>query len=104
MLMDRELIQFLDKRNALFANPNILDAAKWWVSQGLPAPKRPDVPLAAVHKARLQWLDATDEMLTESMAWLASHDYGTDMKGAPPLTPAKRDADRVAMGKPPLGK
>jgi hypothetical protein len=93
---------FLAKRNALFRNPNIVDATKWWVSEGHPAPVRPDVPLATVHKARLQWLDATDAMIAESMAWLQANDYGTDMNGAPPLTPERRDADRITLGKKPL--
>jgi hypothetical protein len=100
--MDDELKAFLAKRNALFRNPNIVDATKWWVSEGHPAPVRPDVPLATVHKARLQWLDATDAMIAESMAWLQANDYSTDMKGAPPLTPERRDADRISLGKKPL--
>lgn len=101
-LMDADLIKFLQERDALFLNPNIVDATKWWVSQGLPDPVRPTVPLATVHKARLQWLDATDEMITESMAWLAAHDYAPTCNGAPPLTPEQRDADRATLGKPPL--
>jgi hypothetical protein len=100
--MDDELKAFLAKRDALFRNPNIVDATAWWVSEGHPNPVRPDVPLATVHKARLQWLDATDEMIAESMAWLQANDYGTDMNGAPPLTPERRDADRAALGKPPV--
>ena len=35
----------------------------------------PIVPLATVHKARLQWLDATDDMLAESRAFLFDHGY-----------------------------
>jgi hypothetical protein len=104
MLMDSELIAWLDKRNALFRDPNIVDATKWWVSQGLPDPARPTVPLATVHKARLQWLDATDAMIAESMAWLEANGYETTMKGAPPLTPERRDADRISLGKEPLNK
>jgi hypothetical protein len=99
---DDNLKAFLAKRDALFRNPNIVDATKWWVSEGHPTPERPDVPLATVHKARLQWLDATDTMIAESMAWLQANDYGTDMNGAPPLTPDRRDADRAALGKPPV--
>jgi hypothetical protein len=33
------------------------------------------VPLETVHKARLQWLDATDGMLAESRAFLFDHGY-----------------------------
>ena len=97
-----ELQSYLWMRNALFRNPNIVDATKWWVSSGLPDPTHPTVPLATVHKARLQWLDATDEMIAESIAWLKANDYETTMRGAPPLTPERRDADRVSLGKPPL--
>ena len=61
-----------------------------------------DVPLAAVHKARLQWLESTDAMLEESKKWLADHNYQPDHFTAPPLTPEKRDADRVLLGKKPL--
>jgi hypothetical protein len=102
--MDDELIAFLNKRDALFRNPNIVDATKWWVNEGSPDPERPTVPLATVHKARLQWLDATDAMIAESMAWLEANDYQTDMNGAPPLTPERRDADRISLGKEPLNK
>ena len=100
--MDKDVIQFLEKRNALFRNPNIVDATAWWVSEGHPNPVRLDVPLATVHKARLQWLDATDEMIAESMAWLQANGYKTTMHGAPPLTPERRDADRISIGKEPL--
>jgi hypothetical protein len=102
MSKDAELKAFLAKRDALFRNPNIVDATKWWVSEGHPDPAHPTVPLATVHKARLQWLDATDDMLTQSKLWLEANGYGTDMKGAPPLTPERRDADRVSIGKKPL--
>jgi hypothetical protein len=100
--MDAQLKRWIEKRDALFTNPNIVDATKWWVSQGLPNPTRPTVPLATVHKARLQWLDATDEMIAESMKWLLDHGYKTTMRGAPPITPEQRDAERAYLGKPPL--
>jgi hypothetical protein len=99
-----EMKQFLETRNALFINPNLVDATKWWIEQGFPRPARFDVPLATVHKARLQWLDATDVMIIESTRWLLDNGYETTMHGAPPLTPERRDADRVSLGKPPLGK
>jgi hypothetical protein len=99
-----ELKAFLVRRDALFHNPNIVDATAWWVSEGRPNPVRPDVPLATVHKARLQWLDATDEMIAESMAWLQANGYETTMNGASPLTPERRDADRISLGKEPLNK
>jgi hypothetical protein len=100
--MDAILKRWIEKRDALFRNPNLVDATRWWDSQGLPTPARFDVPLATVHKARLQWLDATDEMIIESMRWLLDNGYETTMRDAPPLTPERRDADRAELGKPPL--
>jgi hypothetical protein len=102
--MDAAVMKFLEARDALFYKPNLVDATAWWNKQGLPTPLRFDVPLATVHKARLQWLDATDEMLTESVAWLLANGYETTCRGAPPLTPERRDADRVSLGKPPLNR
>jgi hypothetical protein len=102
--MDAELKRFIEERDALLLNPNLMDATAWWKRNHLPTPSRFDVPLATVHKARLQWLDATDAMIAESMKWLTDHDYETTMKGAPPLTPERRDADRAELGKPPIGK
>ena len=100
--LDEELQALLDKRDALLRNPTLEAATVYWNENRFPTPARIDVPLAAVHKARLQWLDATDAMLAESIAWLTSHDYDATLKGAPPLTPERRDADRISMGKPPL--
>jgi hypothetical protein len=94
--------RFLEERDALFTNPNLADATAWWQRHRLPMPARFDVPLATVHKARLQWLDATDEMITESKHWLLTNGYAVSTKGAPPLTPEQRDADRAQLGMPPL--
>jgi len=99
------LPEFLAKRNAVFRNPTPEAAAEYWRRE-LPneTPVDPTVPLATVHKARLQWLDATDAMLVESAEWLTANGYETTSKGAPPLTPEQRDKDRVAVGKPPLAE
>ena len=97
-----ELRDFLVWRDGLFRNPTAEDALAYWDTQGLPAPANPDVPLASVHKARLQWLEATDEMLAESLAWLREHNFQPEWRGAPPLTPEQRDADRAHVGQPPL--
>lgn len=101
--MDKELQRFMEERDALFTNPNLVDATAWWQRNHLPTPARYDVPLATVHKARLQWLDVTDEMIIESMRWLLDNGYETTFRGSPPLTPERRDADRAQLGKPPLG-
>ena len=96
-----ELSEFLTRRNALLRNPTVEKAREM-----LPTPPGgwldPLGPLAATHKARLQWLDATDEMLAESKAWLEAHNYELTLQGAPPLTPERRDADREALGMEPL--
>lgn len=103
MTAEADLAAHLAERDALFRNPT-LEAATAWARRHQDGGKfaRPDVPLASVHKARLQWLESTDEMLAESVKWLEDHGYGTSWKGAPPLTPERRDADRIAIGKGPL--
>jgi hypothetical protein len=92
----------LAERDALFRNPTAKAALAAWTAAGWPPPVDSTVPLAVVHKARLQWLGATDMMLIESMLWLERHGYKTSTSGAPPLTPASRDAQRAKHGMPPL--
>jgi hypothetical protein len=97
---------YLAKRDALFLNPTS-DGAYQLMLESAGADHinlaRPDVPMAGLHRARLQWIDATDAMIEESMAWLKAHGYSTHFKGAaPPLTPKSRDAQRAARGLPPL--
>jgi hypothetical protein len=100
-----ELKEFLKLRDKVFNNPTIDSATELWRLQGCPMKlARPDVPLAAVHKARLQWLDATDQQLEESKQWLIDNGYEVTFRGAPPLTPEQRDADRVTIGKQPLNR
>lgn len=94
--------EFIAIRDAMFHDMTAARATAFWNDQGLPPPVDSSVPLAVAHKARLQWLDATDRMLEESMQWLQARGYETTMKGAPPLTPEQRDADRMAIGRPPL--
>ena len=94
--------EYLAERDALFVDPTPAKALAYWKKKGFPPPVDPSVPLATVHKARLQWLDATDAMLAESVAWLEARGYLTTMKGAPPLTPETRDLNRAALGRPPL--
>jgi hypothetical protein len=99
-----ELKRFLRERDELFRNPTLEAAQQYWKKSGNPKPSQDDVPLAMVHKARLQWLDATNEMLSESRTWLVDHGYFPSTFDAPPLTPYQRDADRVIIGKKPLGE
>ena len=100
--MDEDLKALLAEREQLFRNPTLEAATAYWNRHGFPTPADLTVPLGMVHKARLQWLDATDKMIAESIAWLEANNYHTDMKGAPPLTPEARDAQRKMLGKPPL--
>ena len=100
----KELREYNERRDALFRNPTTEGAVALLKEMGVTQFDRDDVPLATVHKGRLQWLGATNEMITESIAWLKDHDYETTFKGAPPLTPEQRDSDRVSIGKKPLGE
>jgi hypothetical protein len=100
----KEIQEFNRKRNELFRNPTLEAATAHLKEMGITGFEREDVPLATVHKARLQWLEATNQMITESIAWLKEHGYETTFKGAPPLTPEQRDSDRIEIGKKPLGE
>ena len=100
---EKQLAAYLAERDALFRDPNPQAALVHWKKYGYAKPVAPSVPLAVIHKARLQWLDATDAMLQESREWLEAHAYETGLRGAPPLTPKIRDAQRKALGRLPLG-
>jgi hypothetical protein len=103
-MSNEEIKAYNERRDALFRNPTLEAAMAILAEIGVTKFDREDVPLATVHKARLQWLEATDEMLEESKAWLLHHGYQNTFNGAPPLTPEARDADRVSLGKKPLGE
>jgi hypothetical protein len=107
-MMDKKLKEFkehMKKRDELFRNPSLEAAKKFFEEMnGITDWAREDVPLAALHKGRLQWLEATDAMIAESITWLTTNGYDTTMNGGPPLTPEIRDADRVSLGKKPLGE
>ena len=98
------LEEFLEKRDAVLRNPTEEAAREWRDLNGPGPPDFPVVPLATVHRARLQWLDATDAMLAESVAWLQARGYDTTERIRPPLTPAERDRQRALQGKPPLAE
>ena len=68
--MEQNLNDYLAALEVLFHNLNNEAARAWWTSKGYAPPIHPTVPLATVHKARLQWLDATDDMRAESRAFL----------------------------------
>ena len=99
-----ELADFLKLRDEVFNNPTIDSATALWNKQGFPPPVHFTVPLAAVHKARLQWLDATDMQIMESRHWLLDNGYEPTSRGISALTPERRDAERVAIGKKPLNQ
>ncbi len=75
--MEQTLNTYLAAREALFRNLSDEAARAWWTSEGYAPPAHPTVPLATIHKVRLQWLDATDAMLAESRAFLFDHGYDT---------------------------
>jgi hypothetical protein len=99
--MEQTLNVYLAAREALFRNPSDEAARAWWTSEGYAPPTHPDVPLMTVHRARLQWLDATDTMLDESRAFLFDKGYaGLHIRA---YTSRSRDAERAKLGLPPLG-
>ena len=102
MAMKQTLDEYLAAREALFRNPSDERARALWTSEGYAPPAHPTVPLATVHKTRLQWLDATDDMLAESRAFLFEHGYGAipHFRG---YTSKTRDAARAKLGLLPLG-
>ncbi len=86
-------------REELLRNPTLEGATAYYAELGLTQLYNdPTVPLAAVHKARLQWLNSTNAMLEESKCWLLANNYQITMGGLPPLTPESRDAQRKALG------
>ena len=101
MAMKRTLDEYLAAREALFRNPSDEGARVWWTLEGYAPPAHPTVPLATVHKARLQWLDATDAMLAESRAFLFDHGYEAGLN-IPAYTSKSRDAARAKLGLAPL--
>ena len=99
-MMEQTLDVYLAAREALFRNLSDEAARAWWRSEGYAPPAHPAVPLATVHKARLQWLDATDTMLAESRVFLFDHGYaGLHIRT---YTSRSRDAERAKHGLPPL--
>jgi len=101
--MDK-LQEYLNARDELLRSPTLEGAKKWFSPDGESKFSKPDIPLAAVHKARLQWIHATDEMLAESIKWLQDNGYHTSFAGADPLTPEERDRQRIMHGLEPLNK
>lgn len=102
MTDDPELLEYLKQRDALLNNPTMEGALKL-----MPRPKGGWVdpqfgPLAAVHKARLHWIDVTDKQIDESMKWLKEHNYSPKLSGIDPLTPETRNIERQARGLEPL--
>ncbi len=100
-LIEQTLNGYLAALEALFRNPSDERARAWWTSEGYAPPMHPTVPLATVHKARLQWLDATDDMLAESRAFLFDYGY----QGVPNVSAYSsktRDATRAKLGLAPL--
>ncbi len=100
--MQKTLNAYLAALEAMFLNPSDEAARAWWTSEGYAPPFHPGVPLATIHRVRLQWLDATDDMLAESRAFLFDHggyDAGPNLLA---YTSRTRDAARAKRGLPPL--
>ncbi len=100
-LMEQTVNEYLAALEALFRNTNDEAARAWWTSEDYSPPTHSTVPLETIHKARLQWLDATDDMLAESRAFLFDHGYGS-IPHFRAYTSRTRDAERAKGGLPPL--
>jgi hypothetical protein len=101
--MEKTIEEYIKKRDELFRNPTLEAATEFFKGRDIGGNyARLDVPLASVHKARLHWIEATDEMLEESKRWLIDHKYDPTFQGAQPYTPEKRDEERAQRGLPPL--
>ncbi len=99
--MEQTLNGYLAALEAMFLNPSDEAARAWWTSEGYAPPIHSTVPLETIHKCRLQWLDATDDMLAESRAFLFDHGYGA-IPHFRAYTSKTRDAARAKRGLPPL--
>jgi hypothetical protein len=91
---------FIRKRDAAFNDLTPENAAAFAKSQGIMT--APLIALASLHKARLQWLHATNAQFKESLAWLEEHGCAPTFRDIPPLTPDTRDAQRRALRLGPL--
>ena len=74
----RNIRNWRRRRDAVLRNPTTAGAMQFWDFALLGQPVTPDAPLACIHKARLQWPDATPVMVAESRRWLAEHGYGDE--------------------------
>jgi hypothetical protein len=100
----KRIKEYLEKRDALFNDPTLEGAIA--LHPLPPGGWRDPIngPLAAVHKARLQWINVTDRQIEESMHWLQMHNFPNTFNGAPPFTPETRDEERRQRGMEPLGQ
>ena len=103
-LLEQTVNEYLAALEALFRSPTDEAARAWWTSEGYSPPTHSTVPLETIHKARLQWLDATNDMLAESRAFLFEHGYGAFPTSARTLqgvgTPSERSAACRLKSKP----
>ena len=88
-----------DSLSELLRNPTLEGATAYWESKGLVPPENPLDSLAAVHNARLHWLEATNVMLEQSKNWLTRHNYSLGYFGLSPMTPERRDLAREILRK-----
>jgi hypothetical protein len=76
--------KFRRRMNAVMVSLDPVEARKLYDEFMEPQygpPARDDVPLAAIHKARMHWEHSTHAMKALSVAWLAGHGYETSIYG-----------------------
>jgi hypothetical protein len=63
------------ERDRIMLELDVAAAMRSWDYEKLGPPAKPDVVLAALHKARLMWTGCPIDKKMESMAWLAGAGY-----------------------------
>ena len=79
---------YLAKRDACLRNATMADAVWLWREAKMAPPDDPIMPLVALHKARVQWRDASEGEVSASRRWLIERGYPVPVRPADfPRTP-----------------
>lgn len=85
MSVGRESKRYVEWRDAFFRRADANEALAFFLGKsGGTFPEREDVPLAAIHKARLQVTSFTEDEKAVSRAWLKEHGYSEALGGVSP--------------------
>ena len=84
--LDDNTRRFLAERNRMMRQPDVPAAMAAAVKRGRPfraadGMSAETIALASLHRARVQWRDATSEEIEQSKAWLRSLDFSVPVRG-----------------------